>query len=214
MSRLRRYFVAGLLTILPIFLTLYVLWLIFLKVGAIFTQPLGAFFERAVDIRLPRLALTLISFILTMLVVVVAGMIASNVFGRRLLRLLERLLENIPIARSLYGGLKQVAQMIFRPDIARFSRVVLVPFPTDSSYCLAFVTCEDSPQARRTIQEEMVHVFLPTTPNPTSGFFLIYPKSRVKPTDIAVEEALQLIFSGGITGGAGPAGSARPEKEK
>ncbi len=125
------------------------------------------------------------------------GMLAHNVIGRRILRFAEHLIERVPVLRSIYVGTREVTRA-FGSDRARsFRRVVLIPYPLDGAWCLAFVTSEfdqETPRGPR----RMISVFMPSTPNPTTGFYLIYPWDRVRSTNLTIEEAARLVISGGI----------------
>ena len=125
------------------------------------------------------------------------GMLAHNVIGRRILRFGEHLIERVPVLRSIYVGTREVTRA-FGSDRARsFRRVVLIPYPLEGSWCLAFVTSEfdqETPNGPR----RMISVFMPSTPNPTTGFYLIYPWDRVRSTNLTIEEAARLVISGGI----------------
>ncbi len=125
------------------------------------------------------------------------GVTAHNVLGRRLLRLAEGLLVRIPVLRPVYLGAREVSRA-FSPKRAQgFRRVVLIPFPCEGAWCVAFQTGEFQVQGSQG-PVPMVAVFMPTTPNPTTGFFLAYPKSAVRPTDLSVEEAVRTVISGGL----------------
>ncbi|MCS7182517.1 MAG: DUF502 domain-containing protein [Thermoanaerobaculum sp.] len=128
------------------------------------------------------------------------GMAAHNVLGRRLLRLGEAVLTRIPVLRPVYLGAREVSRALSRDRTQGFRRVVLIPFPSPGAWCVAFQTGEFehvTPEGR----VPMVAVFMPTTPNPTTGFFLAYPKDAVRPTNLSVEEAVKVVISGGLAAG-------------
>lgn len=132
-----------------------------------------------------------------MLLVFLLGVAAHNVVGRRLLRGAEKLLIRIPLLRPVYLGAREVSRAFSADRTEGFRRVVLIPFPCQGAWCIAFQTAEfevASPSGRIT----MITVFMPTTPNPTTGFFLAYPKTAVKVTDLSVEEAVRTVISGGL----------------
>ncbi|MGQ9495212.1 MAG: DUF502 domain-containing protein [Thermoanaerobaculaceae bacterium] len=133
----------------------------------------------------------------TLLLVFLLGVAAHNVLGRRLLRAAEKLLIHIPLLRPIYLGAREVSRAFSADRAEGFRRVVLIPFPCQGSWCIAFQTAEfevTSPSGPIT----MVTVFMPTTPNPTTGFFVTYPKTAVKVTDLSVEEAVRIVISGGL----------------
>jgi uncharacterized membrane protein len=125
------------------------------------------------------------------------GVAAHNVLGRRLLQLGEALLTRIPILRPVYLGAREVSRALSQDRTQGFRRVVLIPFPCPGAWCVAFQTGEFQ-VASEEGPKTMVAVFMPTTPNPTTGFFLAYPKEAVRPTDLSVEEAVKVVISGGL----------------
>jgi uncharacterized membrane protein len=137
---------------------------------------------------------------LTALICILAGMIAQNYVGRRFLSGIESSLEKIPVVRSLYNGIKQVADVVVQKNRGEFKRVVMVEYPKENSWTLGFVTADFTvPLRSKQIDErKMVTVFIPTTPNPTSGFLLIIEKSRIVDTHMDIEEAMKVVISGGL----------------
>lgn len=125
------------------------------------------------------------------------GVAAHNVLGRRLLRFAESVMTRIPVLRPVYLGAREVSRAFSRDRTQGFRRVVLIPFPCEGAWCVAFQTGEfEAPTPQGPVP--MVAVFMPTTPNPTTGFFLAYPKSAVRTTDLTVEEAVKTVISGGL----------------
>jgi uncharacterized membrane protein len=138
---------------------------------------------------------------LALLIIFVLGVLAHNVIGRRVLRFGERLFARIPVLRPVYAGAREVTRAFASNRARGFRRVVLVPFPYQGVRAVAFVTGEFdewTPEGSR----RMVTVFLPTSPNPTTGFFLVYPIGALTPTDLGVEEALHMVISGGLVSAA------------
>ena len=134
---------------------------------------------------------------LAILLIFLLGVLAHNVLGRRLLRLGDRLLGKVPVLRAVYTGTREVTRAFSGDRTKNFRRVVLVPFPTDDAYVIGFLTGEfdiDTPQGRR----HVASVFFPTTPNPTTGFYLIYPMEKVIDSGLSVEEAVRIVISGGL----------------
>ncbi len=125
------------------------------------------------------------------------GVLAHNVIGRRVLHWGERMFARIPVLRAVYTGTREVTKAFASNRSRSFRRVVLVPFPTMDVWGVAFVTGEFDEHAPAGTRR-VVTVFMPTTPNPTTGFFLVYPLTSVKETDLTVEEALRLVISGGL----------------
>lgn len=183
LRRLRTYFFTGLIIVLPFLLTLYFLWLVFGFVDGL----IGPVLKLIIGQRIPG-----VGFIFTVGLILGTGMLATNYLGRRLLAWGDRLFIRLPLVRSVYQTLKQLVHAVFSEKQKAFQRVVLVEYPRKGVYSLAFLT--------RDVEEagEMVMAFVPTTPNPTSGFLLLIPKKEVKYLDMSVEDGLKLIVSGGV----------------
>lgn len=125
------------------------------------------------------------------------GVLGHNVLGRRLLALGEAAVERIPVLRAVYMGAREVTRAFGGDRTKAFRRVVLIPFPAAPAWSIGFLTAEFE-AASPTGPERMASVFMPTTPNPTTGFYLIFPLSALRETDLAVEEAVRLVISGGL----------------
>jgi uncharacterized membrane protein len=188
MLRLRRYFLVGLVVIAPVGVTAVVLRWIFETVDAILGEPLQA----ALGVRIPGLG-----FLLLGLVVVGVGWVVHRAVGRRLLQVWNQTLVRFPVAGRLYSAASQIVQGLASDRARIFKRTVLVPYPTDGLWAVAFVTSEEAPAVSRLVGAPCVNVFVPTTPNPTSGFLLVVPKDRVVETDIAIEDAMKFVISAG-----------------
>lgn len=194
MHRLRRYLVAGLLVWIPLGVTLLVItFLVDTMDGTLRLLPEAWRPEQLLGFRIPGLGA-----LLTLAVVLVTGMIVSNLFGRELVRVWERVLNRIPLVRSIYSGVKQITESLFTSGAKSFRKVVLVPYPHPNSWTLAFLTGEGSPEARAKTGKELVSVFVPTTPNPTSGFFLMVPRETMVELDMSVDDGLKMLLSVGV----------------
>lgn len=192
---IRRYFVAGILFFAPIGITIWaigtiIVWLDnlilphFLKLVPGFEEP-------------PPLPL--VGTLFTFVVIIFLGIIARHLFGGELLKIWERLLARVPVARNIYGGVKQLLEAIFTSSQAsRFNRVVMVEYPRKGVYALAFVTGPAHGELQTITDSKMINCFLPTTPNPTSGFYLLVPEEDIRNLDISVEDAFKLVMSAGL----------------
>jgi uncharacterized membrane protein len=185
---LRNRLVTGLLVAFPLVVTIFFGRFLFRLVDR-WADPISLYlFER----RIPGVGAALF-----VLLIFVLGILAQNVLGRRVLRLGDRLFARIPVLRSIYLGTREVTRAFAGNRAKSFRRVVLAPFPYEGVWALAFVTGEfeegQGDGARR-----LVSVFMPTTPNPTTGFFLVYPETSIRPTDLSVEEGLRMVISGGL----------------
>jgi uncharacterized membrane protein len=140
-----------------------------------------------------------IGVILTLLVIVGTGLFAANFMGKRLVQLGDSLMGRIPLVRSVYTGVKQVTETLFKPGGQSFRKVLMVEYPHPGVWSIAFQTGEVSEEIEGAVGEDnMVSYFIPTTPNPTSGFLMMAPKSKVKELDISVDQALKFVISLGV----------------
>lgn len=185
---LRRNLLTGILAITPLALTLWVLWKLYGLIAGLL-RPLLARLPFVSD-HYPEFALTLLGVVAFVPVLVLLGLFTRNLVGRAFFNYVDQVFERIPLVKGLFATFKQIAG-VFGSDQGRsFKQVVAVQFPHPGSLALAFVT-RDEPDS------DLVVVFLPTTPNPTSGFMLLVRRAEVQPVTISVEEAIKLVVSGG-----------------
>ena len=193
-STLRRYFVAGLLVWIPLGITLWVLKLLVDAMDqSLLLLPARFQSEALFGFHVPGLGI-----ILTVTIVLLTGALAANFFGRQLLLLGHKLLQRIPIVRSIYGGVKQISDTLFSPEGKAFRRAVLVRYPHQGAWTVALVTGSPEHEVADILGREQISVFVPTTPNITAGFFLILPRSETIELDMTVDEALKYIISMGV----------------
>ena len=194
MGRLRRWLVAGLLVWVPLGVTfLVVKLLIDLADQVLVLLPYQYRPENLLGFNIPGLGVAL-----TALTVIITGMIFANLFGRRLVRLWEDMLARIPLVRSIYSSVKQITETLFSTQGKSFRKVVLVEYPRRELWTLAFVTGDTSDVFVKISGRDLVSIYVPTTPNPTSGFFLMVPRDDIVELDITVEAGLKLILSTGV----------------
>jgi uncharacterized membrane protein len=194
MHTLRRYFVAGLLVWIPLGITLWVLKLLVdMMDQSLLLLP--ADYQNFVvwGIRVHGLGI-----ILTLAIVLATGALAANFFGRRVLEFGHGILGRIPIVRSIYGGVKQISDTLFSPEGKAFRRAVLVRYPHAGAWTVALVTGVPQHEVAQRLGADQISVFVPTTPNITSGFFLIVPRSETIELDMTVDAALKYIISMGV----------------
>ncbi len=191
----KKYFIAGLFMILPLWLTALVIVLIFNWTSG-FSMPylLPAFKFFISDKSWVYMLAKVSSFFLTLLIIWSVGFFTTKFIGRKIFSLFEDLVSKIPLFGSIYGSLKKLTSFFSNNDKKmNFQKVVFIPFPNKDSYCVAFATGE------KTINnKKYVTTFMPTTPNPTTGFLILIKKEEVLETDFTVEEAITYIMSGGI----------------
>lgn len=198
-GHVRDRFVRGFLLVLPLLLTIWLLRILFAIVHDNVTPLLFAFL-RAVGLGglegwHAKITVPLIGFLLTLLVVYLIGLVGANLVGRRMVHAVESWILRIPLVKSIYGGARQLLDAFNATKSGGFSRVVMVEYPRKGIHTIGFVTGE-RPTPGGASNE--VFVFLPTTPNPTSGWLALVPKEQVIDLDVSVEEGIKLIVSGGI----------------
>jgi uncharacterized membrane protein len=193
MSFLRRYLVAGLLVWVPLVVTLLVISLLVEWMdSSLLLLPKAYQPEQLLGFSIPGLGV-----VLTLVVLLVTGIIVANFFGRRLVALWERILSSIPLVRSIYSAAKQLAETMFTADSKSFRKVLLVEFPRRGLWTLGFQTGTDVGEAQRKTGQDVINVYIPTTPNPTGGYFVMVPKADVQELDMSVDEGLRMLVSMG-----------------
>jgi uncharacterized membrane protein len=186
--RLRRYLLAGLIVIAPVGITVWVLVSVFQFLDAILGEPLRA----AIGFPIPGLG-----FLLLVLFVLLVGWVVHRAAGRQVLHWWNAALVRFPLTGRIYNAMSQIVQTVVGEQRRLFRRTVLIPYPSESTWAIAFVTNEDMPVMSRLVGVPCVNVFLPSTPNPTTGFLIVVPRDRIIETTISIEDAMKLIFSGG-----------------
>jgi len=195
-SHIKRYVVVGLIAILPLWITYFILLAVFNVVVSL-ARP----FITALPF-LPEspFLLNLLSFVVTILFVFGLGVFMTNVVGRKIFLMFEAYLQRIPILSGIYTSIRKLINIFYDegPMTRRFERVGLVEYPRKGLYSIGFITSEGGPTLTRRVGREVLTVFVPTTPNPTSGVLIVVPKEDVIPMDISVDSAVKMIISGGI----------------
>jgi uncharacterized membrane protein len=193
-SAIRRYLISGILIWLPIWATfLVVRFLIDLMDNSLKLLPHQYQPDYILGFHLPGLGL-----IFTFLILFFTGMIVTNFFGRQLLKLWDWLINRIPLVRSIYSAVKQAAETLFSSSSEAFHKVLLVEYPRKEMWSVAFQVGECAQEIRDQVGQDMVTVFIPTTPNPTSGFLMMLSKQDVRELNMSVDTALKLIISLGV----------------
>jgi uncharacterized membrane protein len=191
---MKRYLIAGLLVWVPLGITIWVLvFLVSTLDQSLLLLPAGLRPEALVGFHIPGLGV-LLCFAMLLL----TGVIAANFFGARLIGVWESLLGRIPVVKSIYSSVKQVSDTLLSDSGNAFRKALLVEYPYRGSWTIAFQTGTPAIAVATQLSEEHVSVYVPTTPNPTSGFFLMLPRSRVHDLDMTVDEALKYIISMGV----------------
>jgi uncharacterized membrane protein len=188
---LRNSFLAGVAVVLPFVVTVWVIWLVV------------TFIDNNVEPLVPSTLFFLTRFpgggvLLALAALTLVGALAGNLVGRWLVGAADQGIANLPLVRSIYGGAKQVFKQVAAPERTSFKQAVLVEFPKPGSWALGFITNEDTTEVARDIGEELVAVYVPQAPIPTSGFLLYLPRSSIKPLSLSPEDALKRVISLGI----------------
>ena len=195
MTKIRSWFLTGILVMTPLILTIYVAWAFITFVDNL-VVPLVPFDYRPsnyLPFSIPGLGLILV-FIFTTFV----GLLATGLFGRTLIRIWENILNRMPVVRSVYSAIKQILETVMATQSDAFRQAVLVQYPRKDIWAIGFVTGSTKGEVGKRVDKKMVNVFMPTTPNPTSGFLLFFPEEDLIFLNMSVEDALKLVVSGGM----------------
>ena len=194
MKKLQKYLIAGLLVWLPIVITVLLFrFLITLMDQTLILLPSQIRPEAVIGFKLPGLGL-----ILTLLVLIITGIFAANFVGKSMVNFGEKIFKKIPIVRSVYSAAKNFADIVFSDTGQSFKKVLLIQYPRKGVYSLAFQTSTNLGEVQKKTGSDVVCTFVPTTPNPTSGFIIIIPKEDVIEMDMEVDEAFKMIVSLGV----------------
>ncbi|MBA3695440.1 MAG: DUF502 domain-containing protein [Methylotenera sp.] len=191
---MKKYFITGLLVLVPLSITIWVITsLIALMDQSLLLLPAQWRPKAQLGMEIPGLGA-----LLTLLIVFVTGLIATNFFGRQLILLWEALLNRVPVVKSIYSSVKQVSDTLFSDSGNAFRQAVLVQFPREGAWTIAFITGAPGGDVANHLLGDYVSVYVPTTPNPTGGYFLMMSRAEVIALDMSVDEALKYIISMGV----------------
>jgi uncharacterized membrane protein len=192
---MRRYFLSGLLVWLPLWVTILVIkFLVDILSNTLLMLPHQYQPDVLIGFHIPG-----IGVIITLLVIFLTGVIVANFIGRRVVMLGDGIISHIPLVRTIYTSVKQVLQTLFTPGGQSFRKVLLVEYPRVGMWSLAFQTGDGTSEVTKSLHgEAMVSLFIPTTPNPTSGFLMIVPRKDVRELDMSVDQALKFVISLGV----------------
>jgi uncharacterized membrane protein len=188
---LRRYFITGLLVVVPIWGTYLILKGLFLAMDGV----LGDFMKTQKLFYVPGFGILIL-----LLLIITAGIFTTNIFGKKILQLWEKLLHQLPLVSNVYSLVKSIVNTVSfqSQEMTNFNRVVLIEYPRKGSYTIAFVTAEIKGAVHHISSEKVLSVFVPTVPNPISGYILLLPESDIIPLAVSVEDAMKMIFSVGL----------------
>lgn len=191
---MKKYFITGLLVLVPLTITLWVISsLIGMMDQSLLLLPAQWRPKAQLGLDIPGMGA-----VLTLLIIFVTGLIATNFFGRQLIFLWEALLARVPVVKSIYASVKQVSDTLFSDSGNAFRQAVLVQFPRQGCWTIAFITGKPGGDVVNHLHGDYVSVFVPTTPNPTGGYFLMMARAEVLDLDMSVDQALKYIISMGV----------------
>lgn len=195
-DHIKKYSIVGLIAILPLWITYFILVAVFNLIVSL-ARP---FFATIPFLAESPALLNVLSFTGTVIFVFCLGVFMTNVVGRKAFLAFERSLQRIPVLSGIYSSIRKLINIFCDegPMTRKFERVVLIEFPRKGIFSIGFVTSHGGPTLAGLIGREVVTVFVPTTPNPTSGFLVVSPKDEVVPMDISVDSAVKMVISGGV----------------
>ena len=207
MAALKKYIIAGLLVWLPFAATVVIVKLLIdLLDKTILLLPAEWHPVALLGFSIPGFGI-----ILALSILLLTGMLAANLFGRRFVEIWERILNKIPLVRSIYSSIKQISNTIFDPSGKSFRKVVMLQYPRKGVWSIGFLTNDNVGDEMSAVDDRLVAVFIPTTPNPTSGFIVMVRNDEITELDMSVEEGFKFIISIGVII---PDGTARTELER
>ena len=194
-QRLRNYFITGIIIVSPIALTIYLVTLVVRFIDEKVMPLLGERYNPETYLPFAIPGIGVLIFVIAMTII---GWMTTGWVGRTVIRLGENVLDRMPVIRSVYSALKQIFETVFAQSSRAFRDVVLISYPRQGCWAIGFATGTTKGEVQDAIQDEVVNVFLPTTPNPTSGYLLFLPKKDVIFLDMTVEQGIKLVISGGV----------------
>jgi uncharacterized membrane protein len=194
-QRMRAYFFTGILITAPLLITFYLAWLFIGFVDAKVHPLIPVKYnpETYLPFAIPGLGLVVLFIVLTLI-----GAITAGFFGKLWLRFTEQLLNRMPVVRNVYNAIKQILETVLAQQSNAFREAVLVEYPRRGIWAIAFITGRTEGEVQNITEEECINIFLPTTPNPTSGFLLFVPKKDLISLNMSTEDAIKMVISGGI----------------
>lgn len=194
-QRLRAYLFAGILVTAPIFITFYLAWLFVTFVDSKITPLIPSIYnpETYLPFALPGLGLLVL-----IIALMIVGALTAGFVGRLWIRFSEQILSQMPVIRNVYSAVKQILETVLAQQSNAFREAILIEYPRRGIWAIGFITGHTEGEVQNLTEEECINVFLPTTPNPTSGFLLFVPVKDVVPLSMSVEEAIKMVISGGI----------------
>jgi uncharacterized membrane protein len=208
-EHLRGYFIAGIVVTGPTLLTLYIIWLIVTFIDHSVGALLPNVYNPQTYLHVPGFGLVIVVVALTLV-----GALTAGVLGRVYVRMTDRILARMPVVRGIYAAVKQIFETVLAKQSNSFREAVLVQWPREGMWTIAFVTAAVEGELQRRTGEDTIAVYVPTTPNPTSGYLMFVPRRDVKTLDMSVEDAIKYVISTGIVTPPDALALASPEPVK
>lgn len=196
-KKIRGYFFTGLIVLIPLVFTCYIVWKLFIGIDGLLNEKVTHILNQGFQLDPGFQSIPGLGLLALALAIFFVGFIARNYFGKKLIKLSDNIMSRIPVVRHIYTTFQQISEAFLADHSDTFKRPVLLEYPRKGIYCIGFITQDTRGVVQQNLDQDVYSVFLPTTPNPTSGFLLFVPKKDVKQLPISVEEALKLIISGG-----------------
>jgi len=196
---IKRNLIAGILVIFPLLFTVYILVFLFRFADSILGKFINTYLERSLGFYIPGLGL-----ILFLIIIFVVGFLTTHLLGRRLYSILDKALRRFPLVRHVYPSIRQIVEFLFATQHKTLKKVVLVEYPRRGIWSIGFITNEGPQEARDKTRQNLLNVFIPSSPGPLTGFFILIPHQEVIFLDITIEEAIKLVVSGGLLNPALP----------
>lgn len=197
-KKLRSYFFTGLLVLVPLGLTYSIIKLLFLAIDDILSDTVSKFILEKFGFEIGQRQIPGIGFVTLILIIFATGLIARNYLGKKVVDFGDQIVERIPLINRVYSAMKQISQAFFSTRSEVIKKPVLFEFPRKGMYSIGFYTQDVQGPLKKSAKQDLAAIFMPTTPNPTTGFLIFLPKSELIEIDLSIEEALKLVISGGI----------------
>jgi len=192
-TQIRKYFVAGLITILPLALSVYILVFLFKLVDGILGKYINVYLKGVLGFYIPGLGI-----ILFIAIIFLSGILSIHFFGAGLHLFLGKALSRFPLLRYIYPSIKKIFEFVFSDTRLGFKKVVLVEYPSKGIWSMGFIANEGFKEAEDKLGRTLLNIYIPLVPNPTTGYFVFVPKEDVTILDMSVKEAMRLVMSGGL----------------
>lgn len=196
-NKIRNTFIAGILILAPITLSIYILYFLFNFLDGILRGTVVNFLFKRLSHENIIQTIPGLGLLVLLALIFIIGIIARNFIGRKILNIGDYIVTHIPLLNRIYIAIQEISEAIFSEKRELFKKAVLIEYPRKGCYSIAFFTQDTKGKIQDTLEDDVVSIFIPTTPNPTSGFLLFIPKKDVKNLDMTVEDALKLVISGG-----------------